>query len=103
MSYGGLTKPTQQVSEWVKSLEEIFLSTHGDVFINRFNILRKLIETMKEKCPGVPDEVITLFARSRIYMRCKYLNKKRLEEALLKRKETKEIEFLNVKVACLKT
>lgn len=97
MSHGGLTKPTNEVSEWVQSLEAEFLNVHGEEFNYRRNILRELIETFKKNCQGVPHEIITLFARSRIYMRCKYLNKKRVEQAMLQRKERKEARLLKRK------
>lgn len=68
-------------------LEQSFLNVHGDEFSYRENIKQELIQSMKENCPDVSNEVINLFVKSRIYMRCKYLNKKRVEEAMLKRKE----------------
>lgn len=45
---------------------------------------------MQTNCNQVPKKVIQLFAKARIYMRCKYLNKKRMEEALLKNLEKKK-------------
>lgn len=74
ISYGGLTKPAEQVLDWVHALETEFLKIHE--FNNRTNIKKELIKTMEVNCKGVPNDVISLFARSRIFMRCKYLNKK---------------------------
>ena len=49
------------------------------------NLKKRLIEEIEAECFEVPKQVINLFARSRIYMRCKYLNKQREENALLQR------------------
>ena len=59
---------------------------HGDdSFSYRTNVKKNIIQMMQENCPDIPNEIIQLFARSRIYMRCKYLNKRMLEESLQKK------------------
>lgn len=90
ISYGGLTKPTEEVMQWVRNMETVFVRIHGDEFTNRNNIKKQLIEEMEAQCRSVPKEVIALYARSRIFMRCKYLNKKKVEEAILNRIEMRK-------------
>lgn len=86
LTYGGLSKPSDELLKWVHVMEDEFLSVHGSEFNDRVDIMRKLIHTIQEKFPKIPTDIVKLFAKSRIYMRCKYLNKKRVEEALLKKK-----------------
>lgn len=83
VSYGGLTKPTDEVLQWVRSMEVVFIQIHGDEFTDRANIRKSLICELEAECPVVPPMVINLFARSRIYMRCKFLNKQREVKAIL--------------------
>lgn len=85
ITHGGLTKPTDEVMNWVRSMENVFLQLHDDAFTDRTNIMKNLIQELEEHCAGFPNKVVNLFARSRIYMRCKYLNKKMEEKALLQR------------------
>lgn len=87
VSYGGLTKPSEKVLQWVKDLEEKFLQIHGTEFNSRENIQKDLVDTLLTERSHVPAEVVKLFARS--HMRVKFLNKKRKEEAFLKRLMTK--------------
>lgn len=83
VSYGGLTKPTDEVLQWVRRMEHVFIQTHGDEFTDRVNIKKRLISELEAECTDVPSLVINLYARSRIYMRCKFLNKQREEKAIL--------------------
>lgn len=76
-------KPNNEVVQWVHDMENVFLQIHGEEFSDRVNIKRKLIDAMEATCPHVPNKVIQVFARSRIHMRCKFLNKKNQERALL--------------------
>ncbi|KAJ6648509.1 Transposable element P transposase, partial [Pseudolycoriella hygida] len=85
VSYGGLTKPSNEVMQWVRRMENVFIEIHGDEFNNRMNIRKLLISELEAECKEVPSLVINLYARSRIYMRCKFLNKQREEKALLLR------------------
>lgn len=77
MSYGGLTKPTDEVLRWVHNLEEKFLQIHGAEFKIRENVRKELEHSLFSECTDVPNEVVKLFAKTRIYMRCKHLNQKK--------------------------
>lgn len=87
MSYGGLTKPSELVLQWTKRMDKVFVAVHGETFGDRTFIRKKLIQTLEENCIDIPIEVIRLFAKTRIYMRCKYLNKLKVEQALIKKIE----------------
>lgn len=83
-------KPTEQVLQWVRDMEQTFLKLHGSEFNYRMNVKKQLIQTLQVECTNVPKAVINLFAKTRIYMRCKFLNKKRVEEALLQKHKKNE-------------
>lgn len=94
LSYGGLTKPSVELLGWVNKLEKEFLHIHGDTFENRFSVKKHLISTFESVCPLVPLDVIQLYSKFRIYARCRFLNKKRLEAAILKRIENRKLKAM---------
>lgn len=96
MTYGGLTKPSQELLQLVELLEKEFAKIHGDEFGNRSNAMKDLISTLQSVCQHVPPEVIKLFSKWRIYARCRYLNKKRTEAAILKKIENRKKKAMKV-------
>lgn len=96
MSYGGLTKPSEELLQWVEKLEKEFDTIHGNEFGERSNVMKDLISTLASVCQHVPLEVIKLYSKFRIYARCRFLNKKRLEAAILKKIEKRRIKALKV-------
>lgn len=63
-------------------MENEFFKIHGKSFTKQPNIRLNLISHLKLKCPEIPHDAVNLFARSRIYFRCNYLNKKAHDEAI---------------------
>ncbi|KAJ6639791.1 Transposable element P transposase [Pseudolycoriella hygida] len=73
ISHGGLTKPNDEVLQWVRRMETVFIDIHGEEFADRVSVKKSLINEIVLRCPEVLKEVIDLFARCRIHMRCKFL------------------------------
>lgn len=63
-------------------MENEFFKIHGKSFTKQPNIRLNLISHLKIKCHEIPHDAVNLFARSRIYFRCNYLNKKAHDEAI---------------------
>lgn len=96
LSFGGLTKPSEEILQWVEKLEKEFDFIHGDEFGYRSNVMKDLISTLASVCQYVPLEVIKLYSKFRIYSRCRNLNKKRLEAAILKKIENRRKKAMNI-------
>lgn len=90
LTYGGLTKPSDELLSWVQSLEKQFTRIHGTEFGERTDALKNLISVLQSDCSHVPIEIVRLYAKFRIHARCRYLNKVKLETAILKRIETRK-------------
>lgn len=92
LSFGGLTKPSNKFLNVMVELEKQFISIHGESFLKEPNILKNLIKRLNDRYKEVPIEVIKLYAKTRIHIRCKYLNKVAKEQAILKAAE-KQIQL----------
>lgn len=100
VSYGGLTKPTDQVLKWVRDMESVFIQTHGDEFVDRSNIKTRLVYRLQSECPEIPKLIINLYARTRIFIRCKFLNKQKEEKSILQRIEKRRSAATKRKITC---
>lgn len=90
LTYGGLTKPSNELLSWIQSLEKQFTHVHGTELGERTDAVKNIISVLQSNCSHVPTEVIRLYAKFRIHARCRYLNKVKLEAAILKRVEKRK-------------
>lgn len=74
----------------IQTLELEFLRIHGETFSRQPNICKNLVAVFKQKFKEISDDIINLFARSRIYFRCSFLNKKASNEAIITRIKKRE-------------
>lgn len=99
LTYGGLTKPSQQLVDWVTMLEKEFFVIHGEDFGDRDNAMKGLVSALKSSCQQVPVEVIQVFSRFRIYARCRFLNKQKFEAAIIQRIEKRKANAIAAEAA----
>lgn len=92
VSLGGLTKPDDLILNMVHNMENEFFKIHGKGFTKQPNIRLNLISEIKQKCPEIPQDIVNLFARSRIYFRCNYLNKLAQDNAIKERIERRNLK-----------
>lgn len=78
LSVGGLTEPSSEFESVITKMEHVFNKFVGEGLPKTVGLKKKLIKTIKEEVKHVDDEIVNLFARRRIIMRVKYLNKQRL-------------------------
>lgn len=96
LSKGGLVIPSQKFLSEVYQLERIFQSVHGNEISKDFGIIKKLTNLYKQEMGSIPDEVLLKFARTRTFIRVKFLNcklKLAQGESILRRKRKQLEQF----------
>lgn len=86
----------------VQNMENEFFKIHGKDFIKQPNIRLNLISEIKQKYPEIPHDMVNLFARSRIYFRCNYLNKVAQDKAIKERIEKRKLKAKAIEEAKMK-
>lgn len=102
VSQGGLTKPDDVILNMVQNMENEFFKIHGKHFTKQANIRLNLISVIKQKYPNIPQDMVNLFARSRIYFRCNYLNKAAQDATIKERIERRKLKAKAIENAKLK-
>lgn len=74
LSKGGLVVPSEEFLSKVYQMEQIFLSVHGSEISKEHRAIEKLSSLYIKKVPSVPKEVAKKFAKTRTFIRLKYLN-----------------------------
>ena len=74
LSKGGLVVPSEDFVSKVYHLEKIFQSVHGSEVLSECNVIKKLANLYIRAVPSVPSEVLKKFAKTRTFIRLKYLN-----------------------------
>ncbi len=75
MSYGGLTRPTQEWYEQVVQFEKEFQILHGSKISREPKIISSLQNHLQRKFPGVPEDLVKFYAKMRVHFRLKYLRR----------------------------
>ncbi len=102
VSQGGLTKPDDIILNMVQNMENEFFKIHGKTFTKQPNIRLNLVSVIKNKYPNIPNDIVNLFARSRIYFRCNYLNKVAHDAVITARIESRKQKMKAIEDAKLK-
>ena len=88
ISRGGLTVPSESFKELLLNFEDIFHSLHGNEISYEKGVVRTLRKKISEVYPEVPEDLVRSYARSRLFLRMRFLNFQWKEEkaAAAKRK-----------------
>ena len=71
---GGLTLATEEFQENVQQMEQEFLRFHGNSLSTVRNPIEKLTKIIMEKNICVPRDIAFLYAKTRLFIRMKFLN-----------------------------
>lgn len=93
ISKGGLTKPSQNFLSQAKELEILFKQYQGKTIRKTSRLVENFIDLAVQKFPNLPQEVIAKFARTRTYIRIKYLNSQLSREAAARRQSKQLKQF----------
>jgi len=74
LSKGGLVVPSEDFLCKVYQMEQIFRAVHGTNILGECNIIKKLSNLYIRELPSLPEEVLKKFAKTRTFIRLKYLN-----------------------------
>lgn len=75
ISNGGLTRPSQEWLQKVVQFEVMYGSFRGTTFSKQQQIINTLAKLNKSKFPEVYMKIISLYARTRTFIRIRYMNK----------------------------
>ncbi len=73
LSYGGLTKPSEEWLNQVYGFEEVFKEIHGTGISKDSNLISNLKNTLSTRFPEVDIGLIKFYSKMRIHFRIKYL------------------------------
>ncbi len=93
MSYGGLTRPSQEWLNQVKLFEEEFQKVHGTEISREAKIIQSLETHLQEKFPVVPKDLVKFYSKMRIHFRLKYLRRQFKKSSEEKRNSRKAKQF----------
>ena len=79
--------PSEELNEKVQQFETIFKVFHGKELNMTHDPVKKLTDIILKKYPNTPRDVVSLFSKTRMFIRLKYLNDilKEKEKSLKKR------------------
>jgi hypothetical protein len=97
LSRGGLTAPSKFLMDKINQFEDIFNQIHGSSINSKPQIIKTTIKLISHHFPTFPVEVITKYARTRTFLRVKFLNHnlKCEAEATRARNAAKKRHFVN--------
>ncbi len=75
VSYGGLTKPTAIFLTQIQEFEETFKRLHGQGISREEGIIQKLKSELAARHPSVPDDILSLYSKTRTHIRIKFLKR----------------------------
>lgn len=97
LSHGGLVQPSEKWLEVGDRLESCFNWMHNtgaqseDVgFRRKNNVMSRTMKTLKKKFPHLPDSVLKSYARKRIAIRIRHMQKQIKEKKIQKFKNSKK-------------
>ncbi len=93
VSYGGLTRPTQEWYNQVACFEQEFQKIHGAGIKREANIISSLHRHLCDKFPEVPEKLVKFYAKMRIHFRLKYLRRQFKKSSEEKRNAKKAKHF----------
>lgn len=93
LSRGGLTVPSQSLIVMVNSAEKIFNSYHGSGLNKEPGVIQAFFTQLTTKFPNISKKVLKKLARTRTFIRLRYLNRKAHAESILKREKRKRKQF----------
>ncbi len=76
VSYGGLTKPSQLWIDQVTEFEKVFQSLHGHDVSREKMIISNFAGVLCNFFPGLSPELLKFYAKTRIFIRIKFLRNK---------------------------
>lgn len=82
ISKGGLTRPSHEWLNKITQFEVIFGSFHGLAISKQSKIISSLTAIIKSKFPEVHEKTISLYVRTRTFIRIRHLNKQLKIKAL---------------------
>ena len=66
--------PSEEFLSKIYQMEIIFQAVHSDTISGECNVIKKLSKLLKRDIPSVPEEVLNKFAKTRTFIRLKFLN-----------------------------
>lgn len=84
----GMAAPTPDLVQFVTEMDKHFHYIHGDSVQKEKGLLTSFSDLMKTVCPIIPSKIVRAFARLRILVRVRALNKRNRDQ----KKEDKEKE-----------
>ena len=76
LSRGGLVIPTERFMAQLYEMEKIFNAFHGDSISSHQHIIRTFFRMCQSKIQDVPPDVLMKYARTRTFIRVRFLNSK---------------------------
>ena len=98
LSRGGLVVPSEQFMKQIYEMEKVFVSIHKDSISYEKNIIKKFHKILVSRFPTLPSPVLKKYARTRTFIRIRFLNCQRKvfeEERNSARKRKQLFQFQN--------
>lgn len=96
LSRGGLVVPSDDFLAKIYAMEKVFHGMHGSEISPEKFIIKKLSARLADKFPSVPEVVVKKYAKTRTFIRLKFLNCKLAiakGEAIAERKRKQLSQF----------
>ena len=74
LSRGSLVVPSENFMSQIYEMEKIFQKIHRDSISNETGIIKKFHQILVSTFPSLPSEVLKKFARTRTFIRIRFLN-----------------------------
>lgn len=84
ISKGGLTRPTEDWTQKVMQFEVLFGNFHGLDISKCERVIQTLTSVIKSKFSEIDEKIISLYVRTRTFIRIRHLNKRRKIQAMEK-------------------
>lgn len=72
----GMAPPTPKLIEFVKVLDRLFHNIHGDSILKDKNLVSLFTNHMQITYPNIPKKIVSVYAKLRILIRVRALNKR---------------------------
>lgn len=98
ISRGSLVIPSQQFLSKFYKMEKMFTSFHKDTVSHNMNVITTFHEKLLSTFPELPGPLLKKYARTRTFLRIRFLNNnlKAIEEEKYKRQKRKQFaQFSN--------